>query len=366
MKIPEIKQALVQAYKPPAAKRRPLFVRGAPGIGKSQAGEQAACALADEMGLSFVNLVRQPWGPHCADAFCFMTLQATIEDPITLSGLPGNDPEDARFAIFKAFRDKLPTCGQGLIEIAELPTAPPLVQAGLFEFFLNGKLGAYRLPEGWMVYATGNRAIDRASVQRMPSPLISRMRQVTAETDVRAWIAWALDADIRPELIAFLNFRSAHPADGIPDIFHTFDPARGEEAYACARTYEMASDTLNEGQSPGIEHELLMGCLGEGVGTELIAFLRVYRDLVNPDAILMDPANAAIPAQLSALYAVCGALARKVKADSLDRLAVYIDRLPAEFAVLTMVQVVRRDPTLQNNPAYIRFCHKYGDIMATG
>lgn len=247
------------------------------------------------------------------------------------------------------------------------------MQAGLYELFLNGKLGSYRLPtgdgepgRGWYVCATGNLDTDRAVTSRMPTPLVSRLVHVHAETDLNTWITWALDHDIRPEVIAFLNFRSAEPVDGIPDIFMTFDPARGAVPFACPRTYHMASDILDTGHGAAIEHELLRGALGDGPATELSAFLRVYRDLVNPDAILMDPEHAAIPEGGGALYAVCGALARKASADNIDRLSVYLLRLPAEFAVSTIVQFVKRDPTLQHTPAYLRLCHRYGDILTGG
>jgi len=78
----------------------------------------------------------------------------------------------------------------------------------------------------------------------------------------------------------------------------------------------------------------------------------------------LDPAGAEIPGQPSALYAVCGALARKATAGNLDRVVTYIDRLPAEFATLVITQAIRRDPALQHTPAFLRFCHKYGDILA--
>lgn len=362
MKIVEIRDAIIGTYRQPVEKRHPIYIKGKPGIGKSDCGASAARAIAAEMSLPFVDLTKEPWSDAiCSTAFSFMSLQATIEDPITLSGLPARDGDVARFL---PFADKLPTSGHGIIEIAELPTAPPAVQAGLYEFFLRGKLGSYHLPPGWYVYATGNRAQDRAAVMKMPSPLVSRILHVDAEEDLNSWIDWAEHADIKPEIVAFLQFRVAHPAEGIPSIFHTFDPARSEEPYACPRTYHIASDVLDAGHSPGIEFALLSGALGQGPASELVAFLRVFRNLVQPDAILMMPDKAAIPEQLDALYAVCGALARRVTEGNIDRFATYLARLPAEFAVMSMVSAIRRDPTLQATAGYLKWAHKYGEVMS--
>jgi hypothetical protein len=147
-------------------------------------------------------------------------------------------------------------------------------------------------------------------------------------------------------------------------VFNTFDPARGDQPYACPRTYHMASDVLDAGHGAAIELELLRGCIGEGPATELVAFLSVYRSLVSPDAILLNPGTADIPDDLGALYAVCGALARKASDKNIDRLCTYLDRLPAEFAVMVITEATRRDPALQHTAAFLKFCHRYGEILA--
>lgn len=323
MKISHLIETIKSQYQQPADRRRPIFAQGVPGVGKSD----AAATAAKELGIGF------------------MALQATIEDPITLSGLPAramvNDPDgiEQRFsdhAVFLPFADKLPTHGEGILCIDEINTAPPAVQAGLYDLFLHGKLGSYRLPAGWYVMATGNRDEDRAATQRIPMPLIGRWTRVQVEVDLAGWTVWALNHDIRTELIAFFQFR--------PDLFHTFDPKRAEP-YCCPRTAVFASHIVDSAPY-GLEHELLCGTVGEGVATELVAFMRIYREMVSVDEILLHPTTAAVPKEPAAAIAIAAALAHKASEANFTRVLQYAARLPKEYEVLCMVLSTKRDPVL--------------------
>ena len=56
--------------------------------------------------------------------------------------------------------------------------------------------------------AAGNRDSDRAPTTRMPTPLRNRFVHIDFEVDVQEWCEWAIKTGIRPEVIAFIRFRS--------------------------------------------------------------------------------------------------------------------------------------------------------------
>jgi hypothetical protein len=190
----------------------------------------------------------------------------------------------------------------------------------------------------------------------MPKPLVRRLLQADIDLDLDGWVTWALKAGIRTEVIAFLNWRSQSPAEGIVDMFCTFDPAK-DGPYACPGTWHAASDILDLRLPEGLELEALTGVVGKGPALELAAFVRVFRDLEPPDYILANPDKAKIPTKMDALFAICGSLARKATDGNLKRLLTYVERLPAEFAVMT------RDPLLTNVRAYTEYCSKYGELL---
>jgi hypothetical protein len=334
MRVSGLIEAIKSQYQA-KGRRVVIFAQGAPGIGKSAACVQAAKDLTEEFG----------------EPVRYMQLQATIEDPITLSGLPARDDGHA---VFLQFKDKLPINGRGILEIAEINTAPPLVQAGLYRLFLEGKLGSYSLPDGWFVVATGNRDEDRAATQRIPMPLIGRWCRIRVESDLETWIDWALKNGIRPELIGFYKFR--------PVLFNTFDPLK-PEPYSCERTAEFAS-ALMASAPPALEHEMLSGVLGEGVATELMAFCRIYRNLVSPDEILRDPDSAEVPGDPATACAVATALAERMTPENAERALAYIARMPAEYGVLTVKLALRRDKRICSARAYLKWAADHAKMLA--
>ena len=80
--------------------------------------------------------------------------------------------------------------GRWLINLEELPSAVPMVQAALYQLVLDRKVGEYELPEGASLIACGNRETDRGVVHRMPTPLASRFFHLEIRVDAEDWLAW--------------------------------------------------------------------------------------------------------------------------------------------------------------------------------
>ena len=174
-----------------------------------------------------------------------------------------------------------------------------MTQAGCYQLVLDRKLGEYRLPDGWVVIAAGNPASERGVHFSMPRPLRNRFVHLDLEPDFEDWCQWAVKAGIRPEIVAFLRFKPAllHDADA------TRTSTRGHAAvlgdgFQCV---DRICARQNEGFSHGtteIEAQLLEGTIGPAATTELIAFLRLFRQLPSIDEILLNPDSAPFPTSL--------------------------------------------------------------------
>ena len=84
-----------------------------------------------------------------------------------------------------------------------------------------------------------------------------------------------------------------------------------------------------------------------------MAFLKIFRKLPSPDAILLNPAKADVPTDPATLYALCGALAVKAAPDNFGRIMVYIGRMPKEFNVLFVRDAINRCPKIQESADFI-------------
>jgi len=272
-------------------------------------------------------------------------------DPVDLRGLPFLGP-DGRSKW--ATPDFLPADGSGVLFLDELNAAPAMVQASCYQLVLDRKLGEYTLPGGWAIVAAGNRDSDRGATTRMPTPLRNRFVHLDFEVDTQEWSQWAIQAGVCPEAIAFLRFR--------PELLNAFD--RDANAFPSPRSWEFVSRILESKPDASIEHELFAGAVGSGAATEFSGFLRMFRELPNIDAILLNPTAEPVPENAAAQYAVASALARCASDTNFDRVCLYLNRMPTEFRVLCVRDATLRAPGIRYTAGYTKWAVENHHVLA--
>lgn len=310
--------------------RQPVFLWGAPGVGKSQVVAQVAA----RKGLRLVDV------------------RAVLLDPVDLRGIPRIDAQGNAVWCPPSF---LPRQGQGILFLDELNAAPPLVQAACYQLILDRRLGEYQLPEGWSIVAAGNRESDRAVVQRMPTALANRLVHLDFDPDLDDWLEWAKVQGIVPQLRAFLRFR--------PRLLHDFDPKRNERAFPSPRSWDFVSRILSAAPDMESLPPLLRGAVGEGATAELLGFLRVLDRLPDTDAVLADPAGIPIPDDPAVMYAMCESVARKASDETMPSLALLASRLPVEFGVVLMRDAAATAPSIVETQAFQGWACANSDVL---
>lgn len=209
------------------------------------------------------------------------------------------------------------------------------------------------MPDGWQVISTGNRQADRAGANRVLGHLRNRETVYELDTHLDDWTQWAIDNDVKPELVSFIRFR--------PALLHDYDPQRDQNA--TPRSWvEGVSNVL--GQVPAdAEFDSFKGAVGEGAAAEFVGFLRIFRKLPNPDAVLMNPATAAVPTDPATLYALSGAIAERATENNFERVCTYAERMPADFSVLTVSYASRKKPELANTQAFNKWVLQHQDVL---
>jgi hypothetical protein len=261
-------------------------------------------------------------------------------DPVDLRGLPRIQGDSVLWCP-PAF---LPKGGAGVLFLDELAQAPPLVQAACLQLTLDRRVGEYQLPEGWSVVAASNRQEDRAGAHRLISPLLNRFVHLDLEVSGDDWHDWAVGAGIAAEVRSFLRYR--------PALLFQFDPAAGARAFPTPRSWEFVSQVLPHAPAE-LLHPVVAGCVGEGPAAEFVAFARICRELPDPDPVLAAPATTSVPREPAVLYALCGALVercRKANSKVLAAFVQYVSRMPDEFGVLAMRDVLAVAPKLLTLP----------------
>jgi hypothetical protein len=321
--------AISSALRTLVAAKQPVFLWGGPGIGKSAIVRE----LAGDLTIPLQDI------------------RALLLDPVDLRGLPflGSDGRSKW-----ATPEFLPSAGEGILFLDELNAAPAMVQASCYQLVLDRKLGEYALPDGWAIIAAGNRDSDRAVTTRMPTPLRNRFVHLEFEVDLQDWSEWAIQSGIRPEVIAFLRFRQ--------ELLSAFD--RDANAFPSPRSWEFVSRILDSKPDPLVEHELFAGAVGVGAATEFSAFMGMFRQLPNIDAILLNPNHEPVPESAAAQYAVASALARSASDSNFDRVCQYLERMPTEFRVLCVRDASLCAPEIRTTGAFTKWAVENHHVLA--
>ncbi len=242
--------------------RLSVMIWGPPGVGKSSVVAQ----VAREGGLSFIDL------------------RLGQLAPTDLRGLPVAEGKVARWLP----PEFLPAEGAGVLFLDELNMAPPTLQGIAQQLILDRRVGSYVVPEGWFIWAAGNRKEDRASVFDMPAPLANRFVHLEVLPDFESFRRYAIDAGFHERLVAFLAFR--------PPLLHKLDPAR--PAWPSPRSWAMANALYEAGLD-------VAPAVGPGAAAEFETFCRVYDELSAVDDVLRGQGEGvAFPDEPSARYAV--------------------------------------------------------------
>lgn len=318
-----------------APTRRPLFVQGKPGIGKSSIFEQ----VARQLGVEYLDV---RLFLHDPSDFKFPLVDTLTESVKWVQSIFPTDPD-----------------WKGIIVLEELPQAPPLIQNVASPVLLERRLGEYTLPEGAWVVACGNRQQDRAGANRLLSQVLDRLIVIDLEESVEDWMAWAYGAEVRPEVISYLNFRPAQLCQ--------FDPSQPGKT-PTPRGWHIVSDVLPRTPAECL-FEVVKGTVGEGAAPEFLAFLKTYRDLPDLDKLLADPKGFKLPTDLSITYALVGALVEKCRsldAKRLDAVVQIAGRLDADFAVLLMRDAFQVSKDIRKVPSASAWLRAHRDVLIPG
>jgi hypothetical protein len=273
-----------------------------------------------------------------------------LRDPVDVLGTPNNTGEYTRWVPPEEFY-KLRTGRVGLI-LEELSDAPIPMQNALCGVIYDRRAGNLQLSEQIHIIATGNRTENKSGANRITSKLANRTRRFDFQENLEDLTAYALDNDWKTDLIQFLRFR--------PGLISDFDPNRF--ANPTPRSWERVN-LVPDGLDASLFLENVIGEVGEGAAAEYVGFRRIYSQLPNIDALLLDPKNAQVPTDPAVRYAITGALARKATVDNIDRVTAYTARLPAEFAVMTIKDAIKLTPKITSTRAFIEWSTANAEVL---
>ena len=335
MKASEITSVVNQLI----VKKLPVFIWGAPGIGKSSIVKE----IAQKNGLAFIDL------------------RLSLLDPTDLKGIPFFDEQNREGVWAKpSFLPKESDQSRGILFLDEINTAPPAVQASAYQLILDRRVGEYQLPEGWSIIAAGNRENDRGVVYKMPPPLANRFVHFEMEVDFEDWKSWAYGRGIDASIIAFLAFDKG--------MLFTFDPVSNEKSFATPRSWEYVDTIIKS----GIRNELILESISGAVGREgainYISFKRVMKQLPDLSAILsgdIESIEDQDPKLMMALsIGLVNLLRESKKMEHIDHVLHFSLSLPGEYAIMLVKDMQLNGIDVEGSDMWGEWVQKFAYLLA--
>jgi hypothetical protein len=259
--------------------KRPLFLWGPPGIGKSE----LVAGITEELGGKLYDLRMPLLEPTDLRGIPYYNKDEGIMDWAPPVDLPSEE-EASQYPMVVLFLD-------------EMNAAAPAVQASGYQLILNRKVGKYTLPDNVVIVAAGNRESDKGVTYRMPSPLANRFVHLEMRVDHESWEEWAVLNEVHPDVIGYVGFAKA-------DLFN-FDPKSASRSFATPRTWSFVSELLQEDDSSDDElMDLISGTIGEGTAVKFMAHRKIASKMPKPIDILKGDVKELDTKEISAMYSL--------------------------------------------------------------
>jgi len=296
-------------------KKRPVFLWGPPGIGKSE----LVADIGEQLGNSHV-----------------IDLRMALMDPTDIRGVgfynPSSNTMDWAPPVDLPSAEVAGQYEHIILFLDEMNSAPPAVQAAAYQLVLNRRVGQYVLPDNVSIIAAGNRETDKGVTYRMPSPLANRFVHFEMRVDFDSWLEWAVQNNIASSVVGYLSQYKV-------DLFD-FDPTGSSRSFATPRSWTFVSEQL-EGENLTEKQitDILAGTVGEGIAHKFLGHIKWADKLPDTMDILIGNETKLKVDEISAQYTLMVNLCYQLKElhndvstsndrkESGDKWHVYVDNM---------------------------------------
>jgi hypothetical protein len=269
-------------------KKRPIFLWGPPGIGKSDIVRQITDGFSNS---------------HLID------IRLSLWEPTDIKGIPYFDsnsgtmvwgaPSELPSEEFAAQYDNI------VLFLDEMNSAAPSVQVAAYQLILNRRVGQYKLPDNVMIVAAGNREADKGVTYRMPAPLANRFIHLELAVNFDDWFQWSVTNKIHTDVVGYLTFSKK-------DLYD-FDPKSPSRSFATPRSWSFVSELLEDDLDDNTTTDLVAGAVGEGLAVKFMAHRKVASSMPNPTDILAGKVKEMKSKEISAMYSLTVSLCYELK-----------------------------------------------------
>lgn len=251
------------AYRVPVVRQRPIFLLGAPGIGKTAIMEQ----IAQELGVALVSYSMTHHTRQSALGLPFITQK-------TYGGEEYQVSEYTMSEIIASIYDTMEESGirEGILFLDEINCVSETLAPSMLQFLQYKVFGRHRVPEGWVIVTAGNPPEYNKSVREFDVVTMDRLKVLEVEPELRIWKEYARERRLHPAITNFLDLKK--------EYFYCMEMTTKGRSYVTARGWEDLSQMLflYEEEEMTVEESLV----GQYIRNErIVKEFTAYYDLYN-------------------------------------------------------------------------------------
>lgn len=214
-------------YRIPVVRQRPIFLLGAPGIGKTAIMEQ----IAQELGIALVSY-----------SMTHHTRQSALGLPFITHKVYGGQEYDVSeytmSEIIASIYETMEESGikEGILFLDEINCVSETLAPSMLQFLQYKIFGRHQVPEGWVIVTAGNPPEYNKSVREFDVVTYDRLKVLEVEPDYRIWKEYAKERRIHSAIINYLDLKKEH--------FYYMEMTTRGRSYVTARGWEDLSQIL--------------------------------------------------------------------------------------------------------------------------
>lgn len=250
-------------YRIPLVRQRPIFLLGAPGIGKTAIMEQ----VAEELQVALVSY-----------SMTHHTRQSALGLPFIrhkeYEGMEYDVSEYTMSEIIASIYDVMEQSGvkEGILFLDEINCVSETLAPSMLQFLQYKVFGRHKVPEGWVIVTAGNPPEYNKSVREFDVVTMDRLKILEVEADYKTWKKYAAERGIHTAILNFLEIKK--------DYFYHMEMTVGGRSYVTARGWEDLSQmiTLYEEEELTVDETLVSQYIrNEKIVKEFTAYYDLYK-----------------------------------------------------------------------------------------
>ena len=250
-------------YRIPVVRQRPIFLLGAPGIGKTAVMEQIAQDLS-------VALVSYSMTHHTRQSALGLPFISHRE----YEGMQYDVSEYTMSEIIASIYDVMQESGvrEGILFLDEINCVSETLAPSMLQFLQYKVFGRHKVPDGWVIVTAGNPPEYNKSVREFDVVTMDRLKVLSVEADYRVWKEYAQERGLHTAILNFLELKK--------EYFYRIETTVNGRSYVTARGWEDLSEilTLYEEEGMKVDETLVEQYLRND---KIVREFTAYYDLFN-------------------------------------------------------------------------------------